>query len=160
MAETLLPPEILQVLQQRRPVFPPSAWRSFLYLCTGLLLGQAQAGIVRPSLWAPPGDTGRRLPDLVRRNRWSAIDLRIRLSPLLRMQRYPPGFPPPLFGTGEGTFLEKMYAPAIEAILSHRRPPPHAGQSRRLKGPGLLMVAHRYHATAPRFRAFILGGLL
>ena len=53
MVEIPLPPEILQVLQSLRPVFHPSSWASFLYLITGLLLGQAQAGIVRASLWAP-----------------------------------------------------------------------------------------------------------
>lgn len=160
MAETLLPPEILQVLQQLRPVFHQSSWASFLYLCTGLLLGQAQAGIVRASLLAPKEYNWRRLPDLVRRNRWSAIELMIRLTHLLLTQLYPEGFPPHLFWTVDGTYLEKMYAQAIEDILIHHRPHPKAGQSRRLKGHGLLVVAHLYQQTAHRFRALVLGGLL
>ena len=39
-------PEMGPVLQGLRPVFHAASWESFLYLITGLLLGQAQADMV------------------------------------------------------------------------------------------------------------------
>lgn len=160
MSNIPLPPEIGLALQTLRPVFHAASWESFLYLITGLLLGQAQAGIVRASLVAPSGYNWRRLHDLLRRNRWCERELMRRWTQQLLVWLYPNGFPAHLFWVVDGTYLEKMYARATEAVLSHRRPHPKTGQSRRLKGQGMLMVAHLYEQMTHRFRAVLLGGLL
>ena len=59
----------------------------------------------------------------------------------------------------DGTFLEKRYAQAMDDVLIHRRPHPQSGQSRRVKGHGLLMVGHLQNQITHRFSAFVLGGL-
>ena len=160
MATSLLPPELGQALQALRPIFHASSWESFIYLITGLLLGQAQAGIVRASLLAPSRYNWRRLHDLVRRNQWDGMALMVRWTGIVLGLLYPEGLPQHLFWVIDGTYLEKRYAQTIEDVLIHRRPHPKSGQSRRLKGHGLLMVAHLYQQSTHRFRALLLGGLL
>jgi len=155
-----LPPEVELALQALRPVFHAASWESFLYLITGLLLGQAQAGIVRASLLAPQGYNWRRLHDLMRRNRWDGLVLLRRWTGVVLSLLYPQGYPSHLFWVLDGTYLEKRYVQAIEAIKDHYRPHPKAGQSRRLKGHGVLLVAHLYEQMTHRFRALLLGGLL
>lgn len=155
-----LPPEVGLALQALRPEFHAASWESFLYLITGLLLGQAQAGIVRASLLAPNGYNWRRLHDLMRRNRWDEIALMGRWTGVVLSLLYPAGFPPHLFWVLDGTYLEKMYAQAIDDVMTHYRPHPKAGQRRRLKGHGLLLVAHLYEQMTHQFRALLLGGLL
>lgn len=159
MGTAPLPPELLQCLHVFRPVFHAASWESFVYLITGLLLGQAQAGGVRASLLAPRGYNWRRLPDFLRRNRWSSLRVMVLLTQLVLLLLYPHGFPSHLFGVVDGTYLEKMYAQAIDDLQIYYRPHPKTGQNRRLKGHGLLLVAHLYQQTAHRFRAFLLGGL-
>jgi len=58
------------------------------------------------------------------------------------------------------TYLEKVYAQAIEGVLFHWRPHRKAGQGRLLKGHGLVVVGHLFQQSTHRFRAFLLGGLL
>jgi len=160
MSNALLPPEMMEVLQALRPVFHAYSWESFLYLITGLLLGQAQPGIVRASLVAPGRYNWRRLHDLLRRNAWSGTGLMIALTQMVLSALYPDGFPAYLFWVIDSTYLEKMYARAIEGVLIHHRPHPKAGQNRALKGHGLMLVAHLYQQSAHHFKAFLLGGLL
>jgi len=160
MSNSLLPPELGPVLQALRPVFHASSWESFIYLITGLLLGQAQAGIVRASLLAPSAYNWRRLHDFLRRNKWDGLALMVCWTRIVLGLLYPDGMPRHLFWVIDGTYLEKRYAQAIDDVLIHHRPHPKSGQSRRLKGHGMLMVAHLYQQTQHRFRAFLLGGLL
>lgn len=155
-----LPQQILEVLQSLRPVFHAYSWESFLYLITGLLLGQAQPGIVRASLYAPRTYNWRRLHDLLRRSAWSGTGLMIALTQMVLSTLYPDGFPAYLFWVIDSTYLEKMYARAIEGVLIHHRPHPKAGQKDTLKGHGLMLVAHLYQQSARHFKAFLLGGLL
>jgi len=155
-----LPLEIMELLQSLRPVFHASSWESFLYLITGLLLGQAQPGIVRASLIAPPGYNWRRLHDLMRRNVWSGVRLMIELTEIVLRSLYQDSLPAHLFWVLDSTYLEKVYAKAIDGVMIHHRPHPKAGRSRWLKGHGLMLVAHLYQKSTHRFRAFLLGGLL
>jgi len=160
MADSLFPSELMEALGMLRPVFHASSWHSFLYLMAGLLLGQAKAGVVRASLLAPPSYNWRRIPDLLRRNRWSGIKLMGALTSLILSRLYPEALPTHLFWVLDLTYLEKPYARAIEGILRHWRPHRKAGQGRTLKGHGLVLVGHLYQKSARRFRAFLLGGLL
>jgi len=160
MTNPLLPQEIMEVLQALRPVFHASSWESFLYLVTGLLLGQAQAGIVRASLFAPEGYNWRRLHAFLRRNRWSETGLMVALIGMVLSVLYPDGFPAHLFWVLDQTYLEKVYAQAIERVMVHRRPHPKTGQGRKLKGHGLMTIAHLYQQSTHRLKAFLLGGLL
>jgi hypothetical protein len=155
-----LPQQILEVLQSLRPVFHACSWESFLYLITGLLLGQARAGIVRASLYAPKTYNWRRLHDLLRRSAWSGTGLMVALTKMVLSALYPDGFPTYLFWVIDSTYLEKMYARAIEGVLTHHRPHQKAGQSDTLKGHGVMLVAHLYQQSAHHFKAFLLGGLL
>lgn len=155
-----LPQQILEVLQSLRPVFHAYSWESFLYLITGLLLGQAQPGIVRASLVAPRRYNWRRLHDLLRRSTWSGTGLMIALTKMVLSALYPDGFPAYLFWVIDSTYLEKMYARAIEGVFLHHRPHPKAGQKDTLKGHGLMLVAHLYQQSTRHFKAFLLGGLL
>ena len=69
-------------------------------------------------------------------------------------------YPAHLFWVLDLTYLEKVYAKAIEKVMIHRRPHPKTGQGKRLKGHGFLLVAHLYQQSTHHFRAFLLGGLL
>jgi hypothetical protein len=155
-----LPPEVVLAFQALRPVFHAASWESFLYLITGLLLGQAQAGIVRASLLAPREYNWRRLHDLLRRNRWDGMALLVCWTGVVLSLLYPQGYPSHLFWVLDGTYLEKRYAQEMDEVMNHYRPHPKAGQSRRLKGHGVLVVAHLYEQMTHRFRALLLGGLL
>ena len=53
MPNPLLPDELMAALSVLRPVFHAASWESFLYLLMGLLVGHAQAGLVRASRWGP-----------------------------------------------------------------------------------------------------------
>jgi hypothetical protein len=143
-----------------RPVFHAASWESFLYLIVGLLVGHAQAGLVRASLWAPSTFNWRRLHDLVRRNRWQGSRLMGALVQMILQVLYPQGYPSHLFWVLDPTHLEKIYAQAIEGILVHHRPHRKIGQDRRLKGHGLMLAGHLYQQTPRRFRALLLGGAL
>jgi len=160
MTNPSLPQELMEVLQWLRPVFHACSWESFLYLVTGLLLGQAQAGVVRASLVAPKGYNWRRLSDLLRRNAWSGTGLMVALTSMVLATLYPDGFPTHLFWVVDPTYLEKMYAKAIEDVMSHRRPHPKPGQGRNLQGHEVVLVAHLYRQSIHRLKAFLLGGLL
>jgi hypothetical protein len=160
MPSVPLPPEIVQALQGLRPLFHAASWESFIYLITGLLLGQAQAGTVRASLLAPAGYNGRRVHDFLRRNTWDGVAVMVRWTGIVLGLLYPEGWPPHLFWVIDGTYLEKRYGHAMDDVLIHRRPHPKTGQSRPLKGHGMLRVAPLYQQTTHRFRALLLGGLL
>jgi len=160
MSTLPLPPEVMEVLQALRPIFHASSWESFVYLIIGLLFGQAQAGIVRASLYAPAGYNWRRLHDLLRRNVWDGIGLMVAMTQMVLVTLYPNGYPAHLFWVLDPTYLEKVYAKAIEGVMIHRRPHPKAGQGKRLKGHGFALVAHLYQRSAHHFRAFLLGGFL
>lgn len=160
MTNLSLPQELMQALQCLRPVFHACSWESFLYLITGLLLGQAQPGIVRASLCAPQGYNWRRVPDLLRRKAWSGMGLLVALTGMVLATLYPDGFPTHLFWVVDPTYLEKMHAQAIEGVMTHRRPHPKAGQGRNLKGHGVVLIAHLYRQSTHRLKAFLLGGLL
>lgn len=160
MTNPSLPQELMEVLHWLRPVFHASSWQSFLYLVTGLLLGQAQPGIVRASLVAPDGYNWRRLPDLLRRSAWSGTGLMVALTYMVLATLYPDGFPTHLFWVVDPTYLEKVYAQAIEGVMTHRRPHLKAGQGRNLKGHGVVLIAHLYRQSTHRLKAFLLGGLL
>lgn len=132
MVNSLLPPELLDVLQGIRPVFHAASWESFLYLVTGLLLGYARASVVRASLVAPSGYNWRRLHAFVRRNRWRESELLQALTQVVLTTLYPAGWPSHLFWVLDTTYLEKVYAQATEGVLRHYRPHPKRGQGRLL----------------------------
>ncbi len=160
MPPSLFPQEIIAALSVLRPVFHAASYESFVYLILGLLLGQAQAGIVRASLWAPSTYNWRRIHDFVRRNRWSEIQVMGALVGLILESLYPKGVPSHLFWVLDPTHVEKLYAQHIEGILLHFRPHRKVGQGRVLKGHGFMLAGHLYEQTPHRFRALLVGGLL
>jgi hypothetical protein len=96
----------------------------------------------------------------MRRNAWGGVRLMVELTEMVLRSLYRGSLPAHLFWVFDSTYLEKVYAKATDGVMIHHRPHPKAGQSRWLKGHGLMLVAHLYQKSTHLFRAFLLGGLL
>ena len=66
-----LPAELTSLVHCLRPLFRAEVFESFCYLLTGLLIGEAKAGTVRASVFAPAAYWPQRLSDLFCRHKLS-----------------------------------------------------------------------------------------
>src|SRR6266852_2587561 len=74
-----LPPQLLAILQAFRPLMRSEVFASFCYLLAGLLIGEAKAGTVRASVFAPADYWPQRLSDLFCHHKLSGQALMARL---------------------------------------------------------------------------------
>jgi hypothetical protein len=84
-----LPSALTTILQIFRPLMRVEVFTSFCYLLTGLLIGEAKAGPVRASVFAPADYWPQRLSDLLCRHKLSGQALMAHLAEVVLTTLYP-----------------------------------------------------------------------
>ena len=92
-----LPLALTAILQTFEPLMRKEVFASFSYLLTGLLIGEAKAGTVRASVFAPADYWPQRLSDLFCRHKLSGQALMAHLAEVVLTALYPRGLPERLF---------------------------------------------------------------
>jgi hypothetical protein len=151
---------ILQTFQplMRSEVFPP-----FCYLLTGVLIGEATAGTVRASVFAPADYWPQRLSALFCRHRLSSQALRAHVARVARAALYPNGLPGRLFWIAEATDTEKPYAPPIASVDWFHRLKYVTGRAKNLQGHCYGFAAHLYRhgeGNVRQWASVLVGALL
>jgi hypothetical protein len=158
-----LPPELMSVIAEFRPLFRAEVFTHFCYLLMGLLLGEAKYGTAGASVFAPAGYWPQRLSDLFCRHRLSHQAFMAMLVEVVLAYLYPGGFPPRLFWSADSTLAEKPYARRVASLGLFHRTKRVVGRATPLKGHCYIFAAHLYEQLrqAPRqWASVLLGGLL
>src|SRR5262249_56317693 len=88
-----LPFALTTILQTFQPLMRAEVFTSFGYLLTGLLIGEAKAGTVRASVFAPADYWPQRLSNLFCRHRLSCQPLMAHLTTIALATLYPSALP-------------------------------------------------------------------
>lgn len=139
-----LPSEIIHFIQHFRPLMRAEVFDSFSFLLMGLLVGEAKAGTVRASVFAPATYQPQRLSDLFCRHKLSHQAFMARLAHLALATLYPSGLPARLFWLADATHTEKPYAQRVASIHWFHRTKLIAGRAKQLKGHCYVFAAHLY----------------
>jgi hypothetical protein len=142
----------------RREVFT-----AFGYLLTGLLIGEAKAGTVRASVFAPAEYWPQRLSAVFCRHKLSGQVLMAHLASVVLSHLYPHGLPERLFWIADATYTEKPYAQHLASVDWFHRLKRVAGRAKNLKGHCYLFAAHLYQSEkgdARQWASVLVGALL
>jgi hypothetical protein len=137
-----LPLVLTTILQTFQSLMRAEVFTSFGYLLTGILIGEAKAGTVRASIFAPADYWPQRLSDLFCRHKLSGQALMAHLAAVVLAYLYPRGLPERLFWIADATYTEKPYAQHIASVDWFHRLKYVAGRAKNLKG-------HCYVFAAP-----------
>ncbi len=160
---TNLPSECTRILYALRPLFRAEVFESFCYLLTGLLIGEAKAGTVRASVFAPADYWPQRLSDLFCRHKLSGQAVMAKLAEVALAQLYPQGLPLRLFWIADSTYTEKPYAQHIASVDLFHRTKHVAGRAKHLTGHCYVFAAHLYsygEARVKQWASVLVGALL
>lgn len=158
-----LPFILTTILHAFQPLMRAEVFESFCYLLTGLLIGEAKAGTVRASVFAPPDYWPQRLSDLFCRHQLSAQAFMAKLVALALAWLYPHGLPPRLFWIADATYTEKPYAQRIASVGVFHRLKRVRGRANHLRGHCYVFVAHLYshlEGQATKWASVLVGALL
>ena len=147
-----LPLVLTTILQTFRPLMRAEVFTSFCYLLTGLLIGEAKAGTVRASVFAPADYWPQRLSDLFCRHKLSGQGLMAHLAAVALAYLYPHRLPKRLFWIADATYTEKPYAHHIASIDWFHRLKYIAGRAKHLKGHCYVFAAHLYTVSEEKGR--------
>jgi len=139
-----LPSVLTTILQSFQPLMRAEVFTSFGYLLTGVLIGEAKAGTVRASVFAPAAYWPQRLSDLFCRHKLSGQALMAHLAAVVLAYLYPHGLPERLFWIADATYTEKPYAQYIASVDWFHRLKYVAGRAKNLKGHCYVFAAHLY----------------
>jgi hypothetical protein len=158
-----LPLTLTTILQSFQPLRRAEVFTSFCYLLTGVLSGEAKAGTVRASVFAPAAYWPQRLSDLFCRHKLSGQALMAHLVTVVLTSLYPQGLPARLFWLAAATYTEKPYAQHLASVDWFDRLKHVAGRAKNLKGHGYVFAAHRYtvgEAKRRQWARVLVGALL
>jgi hypothetical protein len=136
---------------------------SFCYLLTGLLIGEAKAGTVRASVFAPADDWPQRLSDLFCRHKLSGQAMMAQLVAVALAYLYPRGLPERLFWIADATYTEKPYAQRMASVDWFHGLKHVAGRAHHLKGHCYVFAAHLYmvgEGKSRRWASVLVGAWL
>jgi hypothetical protein len=139
-----LPVGVTTILYAFQPLMRAEVFQSFCYLLTGVLIGEAKAGTVRASVFAPADYWPQRLSDLFCRHKLSGQALMARLTTITLRTLYPQGLPARLFWIADATYTEKPYAQHVASVDWFHRLKYVAGRAQALKGHCYVFAAHLY----------------
>ncbi len=108
----------------------------------GILIGEANFGTVRASVFAGAGYWPQRLSDLFCRHRLSHQAFMAKVAALALQHLYPDGLPTRLFWIVDATQAEKAYARRIASVGLFHRAKRVIGQARHLQGHCYVFAAH------------------
>lgn len=158
-----LPLALRTILHSFEPLMRAEVFRSFCYLLTGLLIGEAKAGTVRASVFAPADYSPQRLSDLFCRHKLSGQALMAQLTRITLSTLYPHGLPARLFWIADATYTEKPYAQHVASVDWFHRLKYVAGRAKNLKGHCYVVAAHLYtvgEQHAQQWASVLVGALL
>jgi hypothetical protein len=139
-----LPLALTTILSAFAPLMRAEVFASFGYLLTGILIGEAKAGTVRASVFAPAEYWPQRLSDLFCRHKLSGQALMAQLTTVVLTTLYPQGLPQRLFWIADATYTEKPYAHHVASVDWFHRLKYVAGRAKALKGQCYVFAAHLY----------------
>lgn len=159
----ILPSEIIQFLENFRPLMRIEVFETFTLLITGLLVGEAKQGTVRASVFASADYQPARISDFFTTHRVSPQKLMAKLTEVVLRLCYGPALPERLFWIADSTNTEKPYAEKIASLGLFHRTKRIVGRAQHLKGHCYVCAAQLYeHLDAQgRMRwASVLSGVL
>ncbi len=145
----ILPSEIIQLLENFRPLLRLEVFEPLTLLITGLLVGEAKSGTVRASVFAPADYQPARISDFFTTHRVSPQKLMAKLTELVVRSCYGSDLPKRMFWIADSTNTEKPYPekPYPEKIASLgllHRTKRIVGRAKHLKGHCYVCAAHLY----------------
>lgn len=143
----ILPNALIECLAAFRPLLRHEVFLTFTYLMTGLLAGEAKAGVVRASVFAPADYQPARTSDFFTTHRVSPQRLMAALVGLVLRLVYAEKLPGHLFWIGDSTLTEKPYAAQISGVRWFHRAKRVAGRGKSLKGHCFACAALLYEYT-------------
>ncbi len=152
-----LPLAFTTILQTFQPLMRREVFTSFCSLLTGVLIGDATAGTVRASVFAPADYWPQRLSDLFCRHKLSGQALMAHLAALAVAYLYPRGLPERLFWIADATYTEKPYAQHSASVDWFHRLKYVAGRAKNLKGHCYVFAAHLYQPGEGESRQWASG---
>lgn len=158
-----LPLALTTILLSFQPLRRAEVFHSFCYLLTGILIGEAKAGTVRASVFAPADYWPQRLSELFCRHQLSGQALMAHLASLTLQTLYPHGLPERLFWIADATYTEKPYAQHVASVDWFHRLKAVAGRTKALKGHCYVFAAHLYRTEekpVPHWASVLVGALL
>lgn len=140
----ILPSEIIQLLENFRPLMRVEVFETFTLLITGLLVGEAKHGTVRASVFAPADYQPSRISDFFTTHRVSPQKLMAKLTELVLRSCYGVAFPGRMFWIADSTHTEKPFAEKIASLGLFHRSKRVVGRAKHLKGHCYVCAAHLY----------------
>jgi hypothetical protein len=140
----ILPSEIIQLLENFRPLMRLEVFETFTLLITGLLVGEAKYGTVRASVFAPAAYQPARISDFFTTHRVSPQKLMAKLTELVVRLCYGSDLPKRMFWIADSTNTEKPYAEKIASLGLFHRTKRIVGRAKHLKGHCYVCAAHLY----------------
>lgn len=140
----ILPSEIIQLLENFRPLMRVEVFETFTLLITGLLVGEAKHGTVRASVFAPADYQPARISDFFTTHRVSPQKLMAKLTELVVRSCYGGDLPVRMFWIADSTHTEKPYAEKIASLGLFHRTKRIVGRAKHLKGHCYVCAAHLY----------------
>ena len=158
-----LPLAVTTILSAFQPLMRAEVFTSFCYLLTGILIGEAKAGTVRASVFAPADYWPQRLSDLFCHHKLSGQALMAQLVTVVLTTLYPQGLPERLFWIADATYTEKPYAQHVASVDWFHRLKYVAGRAKGLKGHCYVFAAHLYtvgEQHCQQWASVLVGALL
>ena len=158
-----LPFALTTILQTFRPLMRVEVFTSFCYLLTGLLIGEAKAGTVRASVFAPADYWPQRLSDLFCCHKLSGQALMAHVAEVVLRILYPQGLPARVFWIADATYTEKPYARRVASVDWFHRLKYVVGRGKNLQGHCYVFAAHLYQygeGKACQWASVLVGALL
>jgi hypothetical protein len=140
----ILPSEIIQLLENFRPLMRLEVFETFTLLITGLLVGEAKHGTVRASVFAPADYQPARISDFFTTHRVSPQKLIAKLTELVVRSCFGSDLPKRMFWIADSTNTEKPYAEKIASLGLFHRTKRIVGRAKHLKGHCYVCAAHLY----------------
>lgn len=116
----ILPSEIIQWLENFRPLMRLEVFETFTLLITGLLVGEAKHGTVWASVFAPADYQPARISDFFTTHRVSPQKLIAKLTELVVRSRYGSDLPKRMFWIADSTNTEKPYADVFNDLANRK----------------------------------------
>jgi hypothetical protein len=158
-----LPLAFTTILHSFEPLMRAEVFTSFSYLLTGLLIGEAKAGTVRASVFAPADYWPQRLSDLFCRHKLSGQALMAQVVEVVLATLYPRGLPARLFWIADATYTEKPYPEHVASVDWFHRLKRVGGRAKHLKGHCYVFAAHLYtvgERYTAQWASVLVGALL
>jgi hypothetical protein len=140
----ILPSEIIQLLENFRPLMRIEVFETFTLLLAGLFVGDAKHGTVRASVFAPADYQPARISDFFTKHRVSPQQLMATLTASVLRLCYGGQLPVRMFWIADSTLTEKPYAKKIASLGLFHRSKRVSGRAKHLKGHCYVCAAHLY----------------